>query len=91
MIHVTELTQPLGHSTSGSQERYKSSDRLAWEKEFDCNIKMREWMLYNGICDAQQLEQIESSIKKEVRAAKNTAWNEYQKPMLELRNQLNGF
>ena len=91
MIHVTELTQPLGHSTSGSHERYKSSDRLAWEKEFDCNIKMREWMLSNGICDAQQLEQIESSIKKEVRAAKNTAWNEYQKPMLELRDQLNGF
>ena len=64
LIHVTELTQPLGHSTSGSHERYKSKERLSWEKEYDCNIKMREWILSNGICDIEILNDIESKIIK---------------------------
>ncbi len=91
LIHVIELTQPLGHSTSGSHERYKSEERLSWEKAYDCNVKMREWILSNGISDIETLNEIEASIKKEVKEAKNTAWKEYQKPILEQRIQLNGF
>ena len=49
MIHVQELTQPQGHSTSGSHERYKNADRLAWEAEYDCNVQMRKWLLDNNI------------------------------------------
>lgn len=91
LIHVTELTQPLGHSTSGSHERYKSKERLSWEKEYDCNLKMKEWILSNGIIDSATLDQIEIDIKAEVREAKNIAWKQYQKPILEERNRLNRF
>ena len=63
LIHVTELTQPLGHSTSGSHERYKSKERLEWEKNHDCNLKFREWILSNGISDEDTLDKIESEIK----------------------------
>ena len=69
LIHIKELTQPLGHSTSGSHERYKSKSRLDWEKEFDCNVKMREWMIINQISDEKELKLIEKSVKKEVREA----------------------
>ena len=91
LIHVTELTQPLGHSTSGSHERYKSKERLSWEKEYDCNIKMREWILSNGICDIEILNEIESKIIKKVKEDKNESWKEYQKPIFKARNQLNNF
>jgi len=56
LIHVKELTQPIGHSTSGSHERYKSKDRLDWEKKFDCNLKMREWILNNDIANEIELK-----------------------------------
>ena len=69
LVHVKELTQPLGHSTSGSHERYKSKNRLEWEKEFDCNTKMREWIIINQISDEKELKSIEESVKKEVREA----------------------
>ena len=69
LVHVKELTQPLGHSTSGSHERYKSKKRLEWEKEFDCNSKMREWIITNQISDEKELKSIEESVKKEVREA----------------------
>ena len=69
LVHVKELTQPLGHSTSGSHERYKSKNRLDWEKEFDCNAKMREWIIANQISDEKELKSIEESVKKEVRQA----------------------
>ena len=69
LVHVKELTQPLGHSTSGSHERYKSKKRLEWEKEFDCNAKMREWIIINQISDEKELKSIEESVKKEVREA----------------------
>ena len=69
LVHVKELTQPLGHSTSGSHERYKSKKRLEWEKEFDCNTKMREWIIVNQISDEKELKSIEESVKKEVRQA----------------------
>lgn len=76
VIHVQEVTQPQGHSTSGSHERYKSKDRLEWEKEYDCNAQMRKWMLKNGIADEDELSDIEKSAKKAVRKGKQDAWKE---------------
>lgn len=77
LIHVKELTQPQGHSTSGSHERYKSEERLAWEREYDCNVKMREWMIANNVSTDDALEAIEKDIKKQVRDAKKVAWSEH--------------
>jgi pyruvate/2-oxoglutarate/acetoin dehydrogenase E1 component/TPP-dependent pyruvate/acetoin dehydrogenase alpha subunit len=88
LIHVKELTQPQGHSTSGSHERYKNIERLKWEKEFDCIEKMREWILNfeledgNGnilkfVDDNQELISLEKEAKKEVATAKRTAWNAF--------------
>jgi len=79
LIHVVELTQPQGHSTSGSHERYKDKERLAWEKEHDCNLKMRQWMLDNGIATDDELTELEKSIKKEVRNGKKAAWTAFGK------------
>lgn len=73
LIHVIELTQPQGHSTSGSHERYKSKERLEWETEHDCNLKMREWMISKGIATNEELSDLEKSIKKEVRDGKKAA------------------
>ena len=74
IIHVTDLTQPLGHSSSGSHERYKNTDRLDWEKKFDCNIKMREWIISNKISTNEELIELEVSLKKKVKEAKAKAW-----------------
>lgn len=74
LIHVTEVTQPLGHSTSGSHERYKSKERLEWEKDNDCMVKMKEWMLLSAITTQEELEQLESEAKKEVKAILKEAW-----------------
>lgn len=79
LIHVVEVTQPQGHSTSGSHERYKSDDRLQWEKEHDCNTKMREWMISNGFSTDEELTELEKSIKKEVRDGKKAAWTAFGK------------
>jgi len=81
MIHVVELTQPQGHSTSGSHERYKSEDRLAWEAAYDCNVKLREWILSNNISNEADLEAMENDIKKAVRDGKKAAWNAYLQPL----------
>jgi TPP-dependent pyruvate/acetoin dehydrogenase alpha subunit len=70
LIHVLELTQPQGHSTSGSHERYKNSDRLKWEAKNDCNAKMREWIIESGIATNETLIELERAIKREVREAK---------------------
>ena len=91
LVHVTELTQPLGHSTSGSHERYKSKERLEWEMENDCNKKMREWILSNGFSVEKDLIEIENSIKNKVKQARKSAWKNYQKPIIEFRDQLNVF
>ncbi len=91
LVHVIELTQPLGHSTSGSHERYKSNERLEWEKEYDCNKKMREWILANGFSTEEELQDIESSIKVQVKAARIEAWKSYQKPIFKLKEELNQF
>ena len=74
LIHVTDLTQPLGHSTSGSHERYKDVDRLDWEKRFDCNTKMREWIISNNISTDDKLKELEKTIKKQVKEDKAKAW-----------------
>ncbi|WP_019039180.1 alpha-ketoacid dehydrogenase subunit alpha/beta [Psychroflexus tropicus] len=79
LIHVVEVTQPQGHSTSGSHERYKSEDRLQWEKEHDCNAKMREWMISNGFSTDEELSELEKSIKKQVRDGKKAAWTAFGK------------
>ncbi|UCE68599.1 MAG: transketolase [Flavobacteriaceae bacterium] len=80
MIHVMELTQPQGHSTSGSHERYKSQERLEWEREHDCNLKFRQWILENSIAAEETLLELEKGIKKEVRLAKKEAWAEFLQP-----------
>lgn len=80
LIHVLELTQPQGHSTSGSHERYKSKERLAWEVENDCNKKMRDWIIESNIATDEELKEIESQIKKEVREGKNAAWKAFIEP-----------
>ncbi|WP_443943741.1 thiamine pyrophosphate-dependent enzyme [Pedobacter sp. AW1-32] len=76
-IHVTELTQPQGHSSSGSHERYKSKDRLSWESEYDCLKKMREWMLDSAIISEEELEKLEKEAKTFVRNMQKEAWNEF--------------
>ncbi len=85
MVHVTELTQPLGHSSSGSHERYKTSERLEWEKEYDCNLKMKEWILSNGIANLNDLKLIEENAKIKVKNERRIAWKEYQAPILKQR------
>ncbi len=77
LIHVKELTQPQGHSTSGSHERYKSEDRLNWEREHDCNKKFKEWIIDHNVATVEELLDIEKAAKKEVRKGKNNAWNAY--------------
>ncbi|RZK24278.1 MAG: transketolase, partial [Flavobacterium sp.] len=77
LIHVTEVTQPQGHSTSGSHERYKSKDRLAWEKEHDCILKMREWMIETAIATKEELDELEETAKKHVKEIQKEAWNEF--------------
>ncbi|MCH4823755.1 thiamine pyrophosphate-dependent enzyme [Gramella lutea] len=88
LIHVIELTQPQGHSTSGSHERYKSEERLTWEKENDCNLKFRQWIIENDFASADQLDDLEKDIKKEVRKAKHNAWTAYLQPTLEKKKEL---
>jgi len=77
IIHVTELTQPQGHSTSGSHERYKNKERLEWERENDCNKRFKEWIIESGISTEEELYEMELAVKKRVRVAKKEAWNEY--------------
>lgn len=88
LIHVTELTQPQGHSTSGSHERYKSEARLEWEKENDCNKRFREWIIENKIAEEETLADIEKTIKREVRTAKKEAWAEFLSPHIEAKKVL---
>ncbi|HPF10659.1 MAG TPA: thiamine pyrophosphate-dependent enzyme [Flavobacteriaceae bacterium] len=80
LIHVVELTQPQGHSTSGSHERYKSPERLQWEREHDCNLKMREWILASNIASEVELDELEKGIKKQVREGKNREWGAFLAP-----------
>lgn len=81
IIHVTEVTQPQGHSTSGSHERYKSKERLAWEIEFDGIHKMRAWMIDQGIATAEELDEAEKQDVAMVREAQRAAWQKYRAPI----------
>ncbi len=77
LLHVEDLTQPLGHSTSGSHERYKSKERLDWEEEYDCNKQFRTWILVNEICDEAELLAIENTALGNVKEARTKAWDAY--------------
>ena len=77
VFHITELTQPLGHSTSGSHERYKSEERLAWEKDHDAVQRMRKWLLDTEIADVEMLDEIEKSAAKKAKAAREKAWSDF--------------
>ena len=88
LIHVQELTQPQGHSTSGSHERYKGPERLQWEREHDCNLKMRQWILEQKFATDEELIDLETDIKKKVRQGKNKAWQAYLEPHLQERDTL---
>ena len=81
VFHVEELTQPQGHSTSGSHERYKSSERLTWEREWDDVKKFREWIIENGIADEAELDTLRTHIRKQVKEARDAAWNNYLEPI----------
>ena len=97
VIHVTEVTQPQGHSTSGSHERYKSQDRLTWESEFDGLLKFKEWILDYSIeiegneeylSTVEELDQIDSEAKKLVKEGQKRAWEAYQKTISDIKNEV---
>lgn len=88
LIHVQELTQPQGHSTSGSHERYKNAERLAWEAEFDCVAQMRNWLIENNLATVEELDEIDEASKKEVLEGKKAAWNNFTNPIKEERSEL---
>lgn len=97
IVHVIEVTQPQGHSTSGSHERYKNEERLAWEKDYDCLVKFREWILNYNIeiegndeilATTQELDEIDSAAKKSVREGQKKAWEQYQQTLFELENKV---
>ncbi len=85
LFHITELTQPQGHSTSGSHERYKSEERLKWEKAFDCNLKFREYILGTDLATASDLDHLEMKAKARAKEARKKAWNNYIKPIEQKR------
>lgn len=88
LVHVNELTQPQGHSTSGSHERYKDKNRLGWELKFDCIVKMREWIILNNIANEGELTELEQEIKKRVRKGKSDAWNAFLAPQKEEQKEI---
>ena len=88
LIHVRELTQPQGHSTSGSHERYKNADRLAWEAEYDCLAQMRIWLIDNNLATTEELDAIDERVKKEVLEGKKAAWTAFSTPMKEEQKEL---
>jgi len=81
LFHVEEVTQPQGHSTSGSHERYKSSERLEWEREWDGIKKMKEWIIDNSLASEEELNEIELESKDFIRSSRNQAWEKYQAPL----------
>lgn len=81
LFHVEEITQPQGHSTSGSHERYKEYDRLLWEKEWDCIKQMKKWIMANSLAEENELYEIETNAKKAVKHSKTSAWEKYLHPI----------
>ncbi len=88
LVHVSQLTQPQGHSTSGSHERYKSSERLHWEKDYDCIRQMRLWMIAINIASPEELDEIDANAKKEVLEGKKEAWKEFIEPIISEQKEL---
>jgi TPP-dependent pyruvate/acetoin dehydrogenase alpha subunit len=88
IIHVTEMTQPQGHSTSGSHERYKSQERLEWEHEYDCVRKMREWILEQGVLGEEEIHRMEKEDQQHVRDSMMRAWEAYSCPIHKERDSL---
>lgn len=88
LIHVDELTQPQGHSTSGSHERYKSKDRLTWEVQYDCISKMREWIIESNFANEEELNDLERSIKRNVRDGRKAAWEAFITPIKNERTEV---
>jgi 2-oxoisovalerate dehydrogenase E1 component len=88
LFHIEDVTQPLGHSTSGSHERYKSEERLKWEDEFDPIKKMREWILESGIADASELDKLADGAAVEAKEARNTGWEMFRNPIKVQRDAL---
>ena len=88
MIHVNELTQPQGHSTSGSHERHKSADRLKWEQSNDCNTKFREWIISNDISTDELITSLERGIKKSVKEGKQKAWKDFCDPIKNEKEEI---
>ncbi|WP_340198516.1 thiamine pyrophosphate-dependent enzyme [Ascidiimonas sp. W6] len=87
LIHVKELTQPQGHSTSGSHERYKTEERLEWERAYDCNLKMRAWIIESNIATDEELRLLEKEVKKEIRETRKKAWNNFLSPILTFKKE----
>lgn len=87
LVHVTDATQPLGHSTSGSQERYKTSERLTWEREFDCLSRFRSWIIAEGVAGDAQMDQWQEEDKLTVETARKTAWEAFQAPIRKIRKE----
>jgi len=88
IFHITEMTQPLGHSTSGSHERYKTKERLQWEKDFDCIAKMREWMIAKEIITEAELDTIETEIKSDAKNTQREVWSDYCDPIKKEKNDV---
>ena len=84
LFHVEEITQPQGHSTSGSHERYKNAERLAWEKEWDCIRQMRQWLIENALAEDEELKAIEEEAVQFVKESKQKAWDKYLVPLKRL-------
>ncbi|MHC1708180.1 MAG: thiamine pyrophosphate-dependent enzyme [Bacteroidales bacterium] len=87
LFHITELTQPQGHSTSGSHERYKSEERLNWEKEYDCNLQMRNWIIEAGLASEKELDTIDNEAIERVKHAKAISWKNFHEPLLKKRDE----
>ncbi|SFT04082.1 Pyruvate/2-oxoglutarate/acetoin dehydrogenase complex, dehydrogenase (E1) component [Zhouia amylolytica] len=88
LVHVIELTQPQGHSTSGSHERYKTKKRLEWEKEHDCNLKFRNWIIANNLATDEELSELDKQLKKEVRDQKKEAWADFLNPIIKDKKEV---
>ena len=90
LVHVTEATQPLGHSTSGSQERYKSPERLAWEADFDCLTRFRQWIVKEEMATDAEMDAWQEEDRVTVETARKTAWEQFQAPIRKLRDEAAG-
>jgi pyruvate/2-oxoglutarate/acetoin dehydrogenase E1 component/TPP-dependent pyruvate/acetoin dehydrogenase alpha subunit len=90
LFHIQEVTQQLGHSTSGDHRRYKSPERLAFEEAFDCNKRFEQWIVENGIATQEELDEIKAKAKAEATEAARVAYRRYQDAVTEQRNHLNG-